>query len=85
MLITRRSIQERKEIKQFHKDIKEWRRYTYRSRGASELISQGLLILERLTQDEEEMIASSAVLRLLTKVTCCLFIHFDLSPSFSDH
>jgi hypothetical protein len=54
---------------QVDKDIEEWRRYTYRSRGAKELISQGLLILERLTQDQGNCTEIRGHRRLLSKIT----------------
>jgi uncharacterized protein (UPF0147 family) len=56
------------EREKYNKDIEEWRRYTYTSRGAKELISQGLLILERLTQDEENCREIRGHQRLLSKI-----------------
>lgn len=53
----------------------ESRRFTYESRGATELISQGLLILERLTQDEENCTEISKHQRLLSKITSPLSSH----------
>nr|CAB3455527.1 unnamed protein product [Digitaria exilis] len=44
-------------------------RHPYEHRGAKELISQGLLILERLTQDEENCTEITKHQRLLSKIT----------------
>ncbi|KAF8713906.1 hypothetical protein HU200_027886 [Digitaria exilis] len=44
-------------------------RHRYEHRGAKELISQGLLILERLTQDEENCTEITKHQRLLSKIT----------------
>ncbi|CAL5091936.1 unnamed protein product [Urochloa decumbens] len=62
-------LKESREHRQQHdKDVNEWRRFTYRSKGAKELISQGLLILERLTQDEENCTKIRKHQRLLSKI-----------------
>ncbi|CAO1939354.1 unnamed protein product [Urochloa humidicola] len=58
----------RNDRQQHEKDINEWMRFTYRSRGSKELISQGLLILERLTQDEENCTEIRKHQRLLSKI-----------------
>lgn len=62
----------------------EKKRFTYASRGAKELISQGLLILERLTQDEENCTEITRHQRLISKITSPLRSHDFLSNVMDD-
>ncbi|XP_037427106.1 uncharacterized protein LOC119292360 [Triticum dicoccoides] len=73
------------------KEAREWDRYfgdeyhySYVSKGTKELISQGLVILERLTQDEENCIEIVRHQRLVSRITLPLSYH-DFLCNGCDH
>ncbi|CAL5077790.1 unnamed protein product [Urochloa decumbens] len=68
-----------KAIQDMDKARHEWRRFPYESRGAKELISQGLLILERVTEDNGNCTEISKDQRLLSKIMSPLSSHYFLS------
>ncbi|VAI11698.1 unnamed protein product [Triticum turgidum subsp. durum] len=59
--------------------------YPYASKGTKELISQGLVILERLTQDEGNCIEIIRHQRLLSKITLPLSYQDLLNHGWEDH
>ncbi|XP_066393041.1 uncharacterized protein [Miscanthus floridulus] len=80
-----RALQVRKELKKYFES--KYRR-SYKSRGAKELISQGLLILERLTQDQGNCTEISKDQRLLSKITSPLMrsaSHGNFLTNLSDN
>lgn len=80
-----RVLQLGKELKKYSES--KYRR-SYKSRGAKELISQGLLILERLTQDQGNCTEISKDQRLLSKITSPLMrsaSHGDFLTKLSDN
>nr|CAB3455535.1 unnamed protein product [Digitaria exilis] len=66
-------------IQQDMEDSVKVRRYSYTSKGAKDLISQGLLILEKLTEDEGNCTEISRHQRLMSKITSPLSSHDFLS------
>jgi hypothetical protein len=52
---------------------------------AGEALARLLVFLYARDANVADILSRHEAIHLLTKVTCCLFIHFDLSPSFSDH
>nr|CAB3451760.1 unnamed protein product [Digitaria exilis] len=66
-------------IQQDMEDSVKERRTSYTSKGAKELISQGLLILEKLTEDEGNCTEISRHQRLMSKITSPLSSHNFLS------
>ncbi|CAL5034445.1 unnamed protein product [Urochloa decumbens] len=78
----------REEMKKARQDMKkarqEWRRFPYESRGTKELIYQGLLILERFTQDDGNCTEISKDQRLRSKITSPLSSHYFLSNERDD-
>ncbi|CAL5091934.1 unnamed protein product [Urochloa decumbens] len=73
----------RQEMKKARQEMKkarqEWRRFPYESKGAKELISQGLLILERVTEDNGNCTEISKDQRLLSKIISPLSSHYFLT------
>nr|XP_051202363.1 uncharacterized protein LOC127315976 [Lolium perenne] len=58
--------------------------HTFVSKGTKELISQGLLILERLTQDQDNCTAICNHPRLLSKITSSITTHQDFGNNAYD-
>ncbi|CAD6221645.1 unnamed protein product [Miscanthus lutarioriparius] len=79
-------------VRQLDKELKKYSeskyRRSYKSRGAKELISQGLLILERLTQDQGNCTEISKDQSLLSRITSPLMrsaSHGDFLTKLSDN